>query len=127
VTQFSAHQLWINQATLSLYHRTAGNHPNDAILAHEAVFEKHPLAIPTHQARVNFEGLKYLEVMTEFCEGIANHKKGRVLPYNSENARTHNPLRATNVGECKVSTIVDVEVVIQVVGPDTQTDTSGRE
>src|SRR5262249_49819508 len=127
VTQFSAHHLWINRATLSLQHRTAGNHPNDAILAHEAVFEKHPLAVPTDHARMNLEGLKYFEVMTKLCELIANHRKRLVLSCNSESAGTHNPMSATNLGECKISTIVDVEVVIQVVGPYAQTDPSGRE
>ena len=120
-------QLRINRATLSLQYNAAGNHTKDAILAHEAVFKKNPFAVPTDHARVNFEGLKYFEVMTKLSGRIADDRKRFVLSCNSKKAGAHNPMHATNMGERKVSTIVDVEVVIQVVWPYAQTDTSGRE
>jgi len=84
VTQFVDQHLWINRATLSLCHRADGNHPKNALLAHEALFEKRPLAAPTDQARVNLEGLKYFEVMTKLSDRTADYRERLVLSEDSQ-------------------------------------------
>jgi hypothetical protein len=127
VSQAGEKHLRINRVIRGLQDHADGNHSNHSTLAHEAVFEEPASAVPADCARVNLESLKYFEVMTKLCERIANHRKRLVLSCNSENAGTHNSMRASNVGERKISTVVDVEIKVQVVGPYAQAHTSGRE
>lgn len=103
------------------------HHADHAIGTHEAVFEKPPFAIPADQARVNLESLEYPEIVTKLGDRIAYYGK-RFLPSgNPEDAGTHKPVDAANVGECKISAVVGVKVQVQVVWPDAQTNTRSGE
>ena len=117
MSQSSEQHLRINRATPSLEYPSDRNHSNNAILAHEAVFQKTPFAVPTDQARVNFEGLKYCEVTTKLGGRIADDRKRLVLSGNSQNTSTDKLVHATNVGERKISTIVDMQIEVQIVWP----------
>jgi hypothetical protein len=108
-------------------HPANGNDSNDTIHANEAVFDKTPLAIPPDQARLNLEGLKYFEIVTELSDRIAYYGDRFLASCNSKNASTYKPMHASNVGERKISAVVDVHIEIQIIWPNAQRDMRSRE
>ena len=75
---------------------------------------------------MNLEGLKYFEIMTKLGNHIAYHGERFLLSCNSKNAGTYKPMHATNVGERKILAVVDADIQIQIIRPNTQIDTRGR-
>src|SRR4030095_5878699 len=118
---------WIDGTSRSFEDTANSNHADHPILAHEAVFQESPLAVPSDQARVDLEGLEYPEIVTELGDRVADHRERPLSSCKSEHAGTHEPIDATDVGERKIPAVVDVQIQIQVVGPGAQTDTRGRE
>lgn len=76
---------------------------------------------------MNLEGLKYFEIVPKLGGCIAYHGECLLLSCNSKNAGTDKPMHASNVGERKISAVVDVDIKIRVIWPNAHTDTSGRE
>ena len=93
------------------------DHADNAILTHEAVFEKSPLAIPADQARVNLESLDFPQIVTKLDNRVANDGHRLVLPCHPQHTGAHEPMDAANVGKCEIAAVVDMEVQIQVVWP----------
>ena len=65
--------------------------------------------------------------MTKLGDRIAYHGERFLLSCNSKNTGTYKPMHATNVGERKISAVVDVDIKIQVIWPNAQINTRGRE
>jgi hypothetical protein len=97
------------------------------MLAYEAMFDKAPFVIPSQQSRVNLERLEQLEIATKLGDCIAHNRECALLSCHGKDARSHEPMHAANVCERKVSPVVYVEVDIQVVWPDPQTNSRRRE
>ena len=62
MTQAGENHLRINRTIPSFEEHAARNDSNHPVVAHKAVFEKSPLAVPADHARVNLEDLKDSEV-----------------------------------------------------------------
>jgi hypothetical protein len=76
---------------------------------------------------MNLERLKQLEIMTKLGDCIANDRDRFMLPCNPKHAGTHEPMDAANVGERKIAPVVNVDVEIQVVWPNAETNTRSGE
>ena len=59
---------------------------------------------------MNLESLEYLEIVTKLGDRIAYHGERILLSCNPKHAGTHEPMYATNIGEGKISAVVDVDV-----------------
>ena len=75
---------------------------------------------------MNVECLKYFEIMTELSYRIPYHGYRSMLPCNSKNAGTYEPVHASNVCEREISAVVDVDIEIQIIWPNAQGDARGR-
>ena len=104
-----------------------GNHPDDAMIAHEAMLDEAPLLVPAEQSGVNLESLKYLEVAAKLGDGISHHRERLPLSCHAEGPGLHEPLQAANIRQREISAVVDVEIDVQVVRPNAQVDSRGRE
>jgi len=100
----------IDRAVRPFEHTADCNHPNHTLVTHEAMFDKTPLAIPADQARLNLEGLKYPEIAAKLGDGIANHGEGFLPPGNAKGTGEREPVDPADIGERKISTVVDVEI-----------------
>jgi hypothetical protein len=76
---------------------------------------------------VNLEPLEQLEILTKLGDHIAYDGERFIPSCNPQHACAHEPMNAANVGEREIATIVDVAVEIQVVWPDAEMNTRGRE
>jgi len=119
--------LRINWAGRTLEETANGDDSNYAIHAHEAMLNKSPFPIPTNQARMDFKNLKQLEIVTKPGDRIAYDRQGLMLTHDSKEIRTHEPVHASNIGQREIAAVVDVEVNVQVIGPNAQMDTRGRQ
>src|ERR1019366_5311491 len=117
----------IERTARSFEHPANCNQANHATVSHEAMFKKPVLAIPADQARVNLEGLECFEIATKLGDRVAHHRGRLLLSCNSQDAGTRELIYVTNVGEREISTGVDVDVKIQVIWPNAQTNTGRRE
>ena len=110
----------IDRSCGSFEHSADHDHPDDATMAHEAMLYVPPFAIPAEQARLNVEGLKRAKIPSKLRNCIPHHGE-RILPTrDAEGAGPHEPIQAANVGKGKIPAVVDVQIQIQVVRPDTQ-------
>ena len=119
-------QLRINGSGRTLEETANGDDSNYAIHAHEAMLDKSPFPIPTDQARVDFKSLKQLKIVAELGDRIAYDRERLMPARNRKNARTYEPMHPTNIGQRKISAVVDVEINVQVVWPNSQMDARGR-
>ncbi len=76
---------------------------------------------------MNLEPLEQLEILTKLGDRIAYDGKRFMLSCNPQHAATHEPMNAANVGKREMATVVNVAVEIQVVWPDAEMKTRGRE
>lgn len=112
----------IDRAVRSFEYTANGNHPDHALMTDEAMFDKSPLTIPANEARVDLKGLKCFEIAAKLGDRIANHREGFLAARNGKRAGQREPVDAADVGECKISPVIDVEVYIQVIWPYAQRD-----
>src|SRR4029434_3060005 len=105
---------WIDGTFRSFEDTANSNHADHPILAHEAVFQETPLAVPSDQARVDLELLEYPEIATELGDRVANHRKRLLSSCESYHAGTRELIDATDVGKRKMPAVVDVQIQIQV-------------
>src|SRR5436190_11666063 len=127
VTEPRQKHVRIDRAGGALEDSPNGNHPSHAIQSNETVFDISPFSIPADHARVNLEPLKCFEITAKLGDRITNYRKCLLLSCDSENAGTDKPMYATDVGERKISAVVDVKIDIQVIWPSTQRDTRSRQ
>ena len=107
----------IDRSIRSFEHSANCNHADHAMVTHEAMLDKCPLAIPAYQARLNLDGLKCLEIAAKLGDCIAHHREGSLPSRDAKRAALQEPVDASDVGERKISTVVDMEVYVQVIGP----------
>jgi hypothetical protein len=75
---------------------------------------------------VDLESLEQLETRRNLAIGSPIRKRP-LRSCKAEHAGAHELIDAINVGERTIPAVVDVEVQIQVIGPDAQTDMRGCE
>src|SRR3984957_21303659 len=117
----------IHRPVGSLEYAANHDHPEHAPAAHETMFNESPLALPADKAGMNLEALKQLQVAAKFGDRVAHNRERLALPRNGQGAAEHEPLQAADIGKRQIAAVVDVQIQIQVVRPNTQSHPGGGE
>jgi 8-hydroxy-5-deazaflavin:NADPH oxidoreductase len=98
-----------------------------AFLAHKAVFEKSPFAIPADHPRVDLEGLERLQVAPKLGDCVADDGVGLALSCDGKHSGSREPVHAADIGKCQISGVVDMDVEVQVIWPNAHANPRGRQ
>src|SRR5277367_1279368 len=69
-----------------------GDHADDALIAHEAMFNEAPFLVPAEQSGVDLEAFERLEIAAKLGDGITHHGKRLLLSCDAEGTRSHEPV-----------------------------------
>src|SRR5580700_2770023 len=78
----------IERAARTFEDASNGDHADDAMIAHEAMFDEAPLFIPAEQPGVNLEALECLKIAAKLGDGVSHHRERLLLSCNAKGPRS---------------------------------------
>src|SRR5271168_4194398 len=93
----------IERAARAFEDASNGDHADDAVVAHEAMFDEAPFLVPAEQSSVNLEALEYLEIAAKLRDGITHHRERLLFSVNPKRPRSHEPVQAADICEREIS------------------------